>query len=75
MKQYLASNPNGSTQNYVTLGFLRTMPIILPENNVIYNFEELIKKLIDFIHNKTSENQKLEELKDLLLAKMTRVES
>ncbi|WP_374542631.1 restriction endonuclease subunit S [Flavobacterium sp.] len=75
MKQYLASNPNGSTQNYVTLGFLRTMPIIIPKDNVLYKFEELIKKLIDFIHLKTSENQKLEELKDLLLAKMTRVES
>lgn len=75
MKQYLASNPNGSTQNYVTLGFLRTMPIILPENNVLYNFEELINKLIDLIHNKTTENQKLEELKELLLAKMTRVEN
>lgn len=75
MKLYLASNPNGSTQNYVTLGFLRAMPIIFPSHNILLKFEETSKKIIETIHVKSKENQKLKEIKELLLAKMTRVVS
>lgn len=75
MKLYLASNPNGSTQSYVTLGFLRNMPILLPLNNTIIKFEEISKRIIETIHIKTKENQKLSELKELLLSKITKVES
>ncbi len=75
MKLYIASNPNGSTQNYVTLGFLRDMPILLPLNNTILKFEEASKKIIETIHLKTKENQKLTELKELLLSKLATVEN
>ncbi|MEX1190439.1 MAG: restriction endonuclease subunit S [Brumimicrobium sp.] len=74
MKIYLASNPNGSTQNYVTLGFLRDMPILLPMDKTILKFEETSKKVIETIHLKTQENQKLTELKELLLSRMTKIE-
>jgi type I restriction enzyme S subunit len=74
MKQYLLANPNGSTQNYVTLGFLRAMSILLPKNEILSKFEISIIKLVDSIHLKTIENQKLEEMKNLLLSKMTKVE-
>jgi type I restriction enzyme S subunit len=74
MKTYLASNPNGSTQNYVTLGFLREMPILLPSKNTIINFEVITKKIIELIYLKTIENQNLTEMKELLLSKMTKVE-
>ena len=74
MKSYLASNPNGSTQNYVTLGFLRDMPILLPLNRTIIKFEETSKRIIETIYLKTKENQKLSELKELLLSKLATVE-
>jgi type I restriction enzyme S subunit len=72
MKNYIASNPNGSTQNYVTLGFLRDMLILLPLDSIILKFENTSKKIIDEIYLKTKENQKLEELKELLLGRMVR---
>ncbi len=75
MKNYIASNPNGSTQNYVTLGFLRDMLILLPLDSIILKFENTSKKITDEIYLKTKENQKLEELKELLLGRMVRVEN
>jgi len=75
MKLYLASNPNGSTQNYVTLGFLRDMLILLPLDNTVLKFEEISEKIIETIHIKTIENQKLSELKELLLSKLATEEN
>jgi type I restriction enzyme S subunit len=75
MKLYLASNPNGSTQNYVTLGFLRAMPILLPLNNTLFKFEETSNKIIESIHLMSKENQKLSELKELLLSKLATVKN
>ena len=75
MKNYIASNPNGSTQNYVTLGFLRDMQILLPLDSIILKFENTAKKIINDINLKTIETQKLEELKELLLGRIVRVES
>lgn len=72
MKNYIASNPNGSTQNYVTLGFLRDMQILLPLDSIILKFENTAKKIINDINLKTIETQKLEELKELLLGRMVR---
>lgn len=73
MKVYLASNPNGSTQNYVTLGFLRYMPILLPLENTVLKFEETANRIIEIIHLKTQENRKLSELKELFLSKLATV--
>jgi len=75
MKLYLASNPNGSTQNYVTLGFLRDMPILLPTRSTILKFEKLSKQLIENIYNKVKENNFLSEMKDLLLSKLATIEN
>ena len=73
MKIHLASNPNGSTQNYVTLGFLREMPILLPLENVLLKFEETAKRVIETIHLKTKENENLNELKALLLTRLAKL--
>ncbi len=74
MKLYLASNPNGSTQNYVTLGFLREMPILLPAKSVLLIFEDTSKKIIESIQLKVNENNILSKLKELLLSKLATVE-
>ena len=49
--------------------------IVSPKIEIIEKFENKIHKVYNVIYNYTSENQKLEELKDLLLAKMTKVEN
>ncbi len=75
MKLYLASNPNGSTQNYVTLGFLRDMPIILPLENILMKFEKISKEIIETIHLKVIENNLLDEMNNLLLSKLATIEN
>lgn len=49
--------------------------IVSPKIEIKEKFENKIHFIYDAIYNYTLENQKLEELKELLLAKMTRVES
>lgn len=49
------------------------MKIIKPSNDVMKLFDNILKFVFDNIMLNEKENQKLEELKDLLLAKMTRV--
>lgn len=49
--------------------------IVSPKTEIIEKFENKIHNVYNVVYNYTSENQKLEELKDLLLAKMTRVEN
>lgn len=51
------------------------MKIIKPCNNVMRLFDKILKSTFENIMLHEKESQKLEELKDLLLARMTRVES
>ncbi|WP_215192709.1 restriction endonuclease subunit S [Exiguobacterium sp. s7] len=74
MKQYIASNPNGSTQNYVTLGFLREMLILLPPNPIIFKFKENVQKIIENIHLKTKENLLLKHMQNIVLSKLAAME-
>ncbi|UPQ78206.1 restriction endonuclease subunit S [Flavobacterium azooxidireducens] len=65
----------GSAVPSMTTNYLNNMKIIKPSANVLKKFDKLIRKLFSQIEFKKNQNQKLEELKYLLLAKMTRVES
>jgi hypothetical protein len=47
----------------------------LPKEKTINEFNLLLESSIEFILNKIQENQKLEELKELLLGRMVRVEN
>ncbi len=75
IKSYLVSNPNGSTQNYVTLSFLREMPIILPLEETLNKFKKTSKKIIETTHLTVKENNLLEEMKNLLLSKLATIEN
>ena len=71
----LNERSEGTGQPLITQGLLNNIVIPKPKNEIISEFEKYANKLFvreDLIEK---ENQKLEELKDLLLAKMTRVES
>ena len=48
--------------------------VINPKKEIIINFEAKVKHLYQYMLVKSNENLKLEELKELLMAKMTKVE-
>ena len=71
----LMSNTRGSSQPFVSYDMLYEIQIIIPNEKVADEFDYLVNILFKEINLIHLENQKLEELKDLLLAKMTRVET
>ena len=67
-KAYLKQNQStGTSQPYVTLGTLRSIPILLPSEKVLEAFNKKIKPLHKLTYENTVENQKLAELRDWLL--------
>jgi type I restriction enzyme, S subunit len=77
---YLLSNQKeianmaiGGAQPNLSKNIIEELPIIKPNESLFVNFP--LKSIIDNYETYTRQNQKLEELKDLLLAKMTRVEN
>lgn len=72
----LNSKSEGSSHPLLTQGILNNIDLLKSKNTNIYQeFERIIKPLFKQLHNFKNQNQKLEELKELLLARMTRVES
>ena len=49
--------------------------VLKPNNLIIREFEKVVEHLYQLILNKSKENQKLDELNELLLASMTKVEN
>lgn len=71
----LKSLDSGSAQSMITTGDLYRHQILNPKDDVQKHFENKIQAVLNAIESTTKENQKLVELKDLLLAKMTKVET
>jgi type I restriction enzyme S subunit len=75
-KSLLIADAAGSAQvNIAKREQISVIPIILPSIIEQSKVSEKLIHLDNLIFTKTKESQKLEELKDLLLAKMTRVEN
>ena len=68
--QHIEKTLAGSTQKYISLGELRKMPIILPDENQLNDFNSIVVPLIMQITNLTEENKRLAELRDILLPKL-----
>ncbi|MCW9012779.1 MAG: hypothetical protein OQL06_03275, partial [Gammaproteobacteria bacterium] len=67
-KAFLKQNlSTGTSQPYVTLGVLRSIPIIIPDDHVFDNFNNKIRPIHKAIYQKVSENQELVRLRDWLL--------
>ena len=64
LKQHLST---GTSQPYVTLGTLRSIPIVIPSDDVFKMFNQQIRPIHNAIYNKTTENQELVKLRDWLL--------
>ena len=70
----LKSLDSGSAQSMITTGDLYRHRILIPKNEIQNDFEGKIQTILNHLESINKENQKLAELKDLLLAKMTRVD-
>ena len=75
LKKYIKKSLLGSTQNYVTLSFLRDIPILVPSEEQLIKFEYNSKKIVDRIYLKVKENNMLEKIKKLLLSKLASLEN
>ena len=64
LKQHLST---GTSQPYVTLGTLRSIPIVIPSDDVFNMFNEKIRPIHKAMYEKTTENQHLVQLRDWLL--------
>ena len=65
---------SGSVQNQLTIPQVSIKKVIIPIQELLNCYQTIIEKIYYNKEIKENQNQKLEELKDLLLAKMTRVE-
>jgi type I restriction enzyme S subunit len=74
-KRVIEERTVGGVQGKLPMYNVESMPILIPEENLLHRFNIIIDKIDKTTLNKIKENQKLEELKELLLAKMTRVEN
>ncbi len=73
IKQYIKISLLGSTQNYVTLTYLREIPCLLPTSPTLNIFKEKLKTIINCIFTLVKENNLNCVLKEILLEKMTKV--
>ena len=71
----LMSQTRGSSQPFVSYDMLYEVESLIPKSDLVYDFNRKAEILFHNIRLQNEENQKLEELKDLLLAKMTRIEN
>lgn len=71
----LSSNTRGSSQPFVSYDMLYEFEIILPNKELVNKFDLLICNIFKQINLNILENKKLFEINDLVLARMTKVES
>lgn len=60
----------GSTQKYISLGELRKMPIVMPSENELRDYNKVAIPLVNQIIIFTEENKRLVSLRDTLLPKL-----
>lgn len=66
----LGMSQSGSTREAITKTEIEEFEVLIPRNDLLERFENLIRKIFFEKDLKSKENQKLSELKDLLLSKL-----
>lgn len=69
IENYIKSRLAGSTQQYISLGELRKIPIIIPNNEILNKFRKISEKQLEKIYFNVQEIQSLTEIRDTLLPK------
>lgn len=70
IKQYINERLAGSTQQYISLGELRKIPIYLPNKDNLGTFKKVANELLNKIHSNIKQNANLINLRDTLLPKL-----
>ena len=70
IRNYINSNLSGSTQSYITLTFLRNIPIYKVSKNILIRFNQVINSQFNNIQFNTTEIQNLLKLRRVILSKM-----
>lgn len=65
---------SGSVQNQLTVPQVSTVEVVIPEQNILDKYNSVSEVIFNKIELKNNENQKLTELKALLLSKLATVE-
>ncbi len=74
IKKEIESYLSGSAQPQLPIRDLIKIPILIPERNRIVEYSKLVTKIQLFIDKTNHQNQKLTELKELLLSRLATVE-
>jgi len=73
-RDYILSNAEGSAQPQANATLLTSYEINKPDESKILEFNRIVEPFFDLVENYHLENQKLSELKDLLLSRLATVE-
>lgn len=68
--QYIDSHLAGSTQKYISLTELRNIPIVIPPNEILTDFKDIINPIFNNIKTNNLEINTLINLRDILLPKL-----
>ena len=71
VEKYISSYMAGSTQSYVSLNILRKIPLILPPDNILQNFEKQVTPLFSTMIDNTHEITELNKLEDIIITSMS----
>lgn len=66
---------SGSAQPQLPIKDIKRIPVLIPKQNLIYGFSELLGNVQNRIEIQNKANRKLIELRDILLSKMSKVET
>ncbi len=71
----LGISQSGSTREAITKSEIEEFQIIVPDAEKLKEFESKMQKIFSIKDYKSKENQKLTELKELLLSKLATIEN
>jgi type I restriction enzyme, S subunit len=74
-RDFILANAEGSAQPQANATLLTSYQINKPDESMVLEFNRIIEPIFDIIENHQLENQKLSELKDLLLSKLATIEN
>lgn len=72
---FLGISQSGSTREAITKAEIENFKILLPNPSILNTFDDIMENCFLFKDFKSKENQKLSELKDLLLSKLSSIEN
>jgi len=71
-REFILSNAEGSAQPQANATLLTSYEIEKPDESKLVEFNSIVEPIFDLLENKQQENQKLTELKALLLSKLAK---